>query len=453
MEADKVRKKLHGSILKGNKIRVEDAKPEKRKADDEPVLEEQKGNKRKTKKSKREDGVIGGFELPDGRKVKRGWTDPESHAAKKSKDKKEKKEKKTKDTRKQEKSKFTKEPELLFKTILPPNVAADQDSKSSKKKDKPISTKKDREVVVHEFEKTKKQASFLRSTRSASKTQVVTEFVDGKGWVDEDGKVIEQVNTRTTRQSKSANEATPEHEMKRKEKKKKENTTSVSEELKQSERKRKGKQKSIESTKDTPSPSETVEQADTATKDESPSQVAAPDTNPKTPHPLETIYKRSRNRPTFIDTTFSFFGDGDEGELDGSQDEARQSGSGDDREKTPFSRGARSGAPTPDTAAAFRRFSFSRGVVDEQEEQSDADELEHLSPVVEGVEDADKEANQLDGDDEGADEGGGAKEESVFAKWFWENRGENNRTWKRMRREAMKEKRKRENRRIGRKIV
>jgi len=45
------------------------------------------------------------------------------------------------------------------------------------------------------------------------------------------------------------------------------------------------------------------------------------------------------------------------------------------------------------------------------------------------------------------------KEESPFAKWFWENRGENNRTWKRMRREAMRDKRKRENRRIGRRIV
>lgn len=39
--------------------------------------------------------------------------------------------------------------------------------------------------------------------------------------------------------------------------------------------------------------------------------------------------------------------------------------------------------------------------------------------------------------------------ESDFANWFWENRGENNRAWKRRRREAAKEKRQRENRQRG----
>jgi hypothetical protein len=457
MEADKIKKKFHGSILKGNKIRVEEAKPEKRKADDEVIVEEQIGKKRKTKRSKREEGVFEGIELPDGRKVKRGWTDPEPYSTKKSKDKKDKKDKKAKSDRKPEKSKYTKEPELLFKTTVPPNLAADEDSKASKKKEKRKASKKDREVVVHEFENTKKQSSFLRSTRTGSKAKIAAEFVDGKGWVDEDGNLVEEVNTRITRQSKSAKDKAPEVEKKSKDKKrKKDKAVSISEEPEKTERKHKQKQKSTETPEDMPSPPETIEQTEKSPKEVSPSQVEGSEDIPKTPHPLETIYKRTQNRPTFIDTSFSFFDDGDDAGADGSL-EVGQSVSGDEREKTPFSRNMRSGAPTPDTAAAFRRFSFSRGVVDQGEDAIDEDdedeESDHLSQVSEGDEGDDKEAGQLYGEGEAADEDGKVKEESVFAKWFWENRGENNRTWKRMRKEAMKEKRKRENRRIGRKIV
>ena len=42
--------------------------------------------------------------------------------------------------------------------------------------------------------------------------------------------------------------------------------------------------------------------------------------------------------------------------------------------------------------------------------------------------------------------------ESDFAKFFWEQRGENNRTWKRRAREAKKEKRQRENRQQSRRF-
>jgi hypothetical protein len=43
----------------------------------------------------------------------------------------------------------------------------------------------------------------------------------------------------------------------------------------------------------------------------------------------------------------------------------------------------------------------------------------------------------------------GLKEDSEFTKWFWENRGDNNRAWKKRRRDAAKEQRQRENRRKG----
>lgn len=44
------------------------------------------------------------------------------------------------------------------------------------------------------------------------------------------------------------------------------------------------------------------------------------------------------------------------------------------------------------------------------------------------------------------------RQESDFAKFFWENRGDNNRAWKRRAREAKKEKRQRENRLRGRRF-
>src|SRR6478735_7237353 len=95
MEADKIKKKLNGAVLKGNKIRIEKARPEQRveptgEADQE---EEEKSRKKKKKskeskeesrKRKRDPEVVGGVVLTD-RKVKRGWTEPADQRRKKSK--------------------------------------------------------------------------------------------------------------------------------------------------------------------------------------------------------------------------------------------------------------------------------------------------------------------------------------------------------------------------------
>jgi hypothetical protein len=183
----------------------------------------------------------------------------------------------------------------------------------------------------------------------------------------------------------------------------------------------------------------------------------------KKPHPLETLFKRtpggSEKRPTPIDTSFNFFGGADQD--DSEEDELPTDLM--DGPRTPFTQHvearyiSRSGAPTPDTAAVHRRFSFNRGVVDtdfetgpfpnnEDEEEDEDNKMDLLSPV--------NEAN----DDEGATTNGaledtGDKDESPFTKWFWEKRGDNNRTWKRRRKEAVKEKRQRDTRRLGRRIV
>ena len=199
MEGKKLKKKLNGSILKGSKIRVEEARPSrKRKAagDEDGGEEAEEGEKKKKdkpkKKQKLEDGVIPGHELPEGRKVKRGWTDP----VKPSKEKRSK-EKPTIESRKvkTEASSYTDKPECLFKTKLPQNSEIALDEQQDKppnpaKKRKAKAVKK--EVVVHEFENTTKHASFLRTNQTAKDAKSAHEFVEGRGWIDEDGNVVEK---------------------------------------------------------------------------------------------------------------------------------------------------------------------------------------------------------------------------------------------------------------------
>jgi hypothetical protein len=136
---------------------------------------------------------------------------------------------------------------------------------------------------------------------------------------------------------------------------------------------------------------------------------------------------------------------------------------------TPFTRqdlqwrGLRSAAPTPDTAAIGRRFSFPWGRDDaEDEEESDVGagvELKDntranavLHALKKDEMDAEVDANATPlGRKEGEERQG--EDESEFSKWFWEHRGENNRAWKKRRRDALKVERQRENRRTGRKVV
>jgi hypothetical protein len=475
MEGDKVKKKLHGSILKGSKIRIEEAKPaKKRKVDDEEVAEEVEQTKKpkKPKKSKPEDNVIEGIELPDGRKVKRGWTEPETRR----KSKKDSKDKKDKKARKAEKSKYTKEPEMLFKTVLTPTAATENASSKSSKKEKRKS-KKDREVVVHEFEKTKKHASFLNASKNESTTKPASEFVEGKGWVDEDGNVVEEAHTRRIRDTISHkdladdDDSTSRKERKAKKGKSKSTSSAVDDSHPPTTSNRLTAptiEPTIESSPNPQPPNTSISPPPPSTSSLAPAKATSSTqptltTPPKTPHPLETIYKRPTNRPTSIDlpTAFSFFGANNDNNSD--DDEIKDGEVEDDEEglkRKSWARYARSGAPTPDTAAASRRFSFSRGIIDGDDDDEDSDAPKASSMKKrKGLGRVDEEDAEEGGDaGEGATATGedgdeGEREESAFAKWFWENRGDNNRKWKKMRREGMKEKRNRENRRIGRRIV
>ncbi|KAK2033159.1 hypothetical protein LX32DRAFT_554170 [Colletotrichum zoysiae] len=203
-DAEKLKKKLNGAVLKGVKMRIEKARPLE---DYTPVPEEEETGKKRKKKSKdkeerkrqkRDDNVIEGVQLHD-RKVKRGWTVPEEAKIreKKSKKDKEKKDKKDKTKRREERSKYTEKEECLLKTKLPakqlpPTTEAEDEPERKKRK------KKSREVIIHEFEKTTKFPTFLKATKPAPVESLTTEYVEGKGWVDAQGNVIEPPKTRRT---------------------------------------------------------------------------------------------------------------------------------------------------------------------------------------------------------------------------------------------------------------
>ncbi|CAG7946977.1 unnamed protein product [Penicillium olsonii] len=463
MEAEKIKKKLNGSMLKGKKFKVESARPQKRHRELEDPVPEADSSKKKSKKSKKqgpEDGVVEGFELPEGRKVKRGWT--ESNDAKQERRKSEKKGKKEKEAKLQPKSKYTDKSECLFRATLPPNRAADAaDDKKAKKK-------KSKDNVVHEFTKLTTQPSFLRTAQESAPPTAT--FEEGKGWVDADGNLKEPANDKIKKDNKRPGQVAGAKEKHRAtksaDKKKQSRKEKTPEESSESEDYTSSSGSSAEESSDSESEddeppkdasmssdSEQEEQEQVQAKQQTPQEEAAElseasepeaeaesttsdsqeatlettqaeDLPAKEVHPLEALFKRaapaaSDDQPKAEpEAGFSFFGNDIESEDEQSEPQPPF---------TPFTkndlqnRGQRSAAPTPDTAAATRHTKW--------DESEDSDDAEIDSPV-----------KARTGDDNG---------ETEFAKWFWENRGDNNRAWKKRRRDAAKEQRQRDNRKKG----
>lgn len=492
-DAAKLKKKLNGAVLKGQKIRVEPARPDYRPEPiGEPAMSEDKVPKKKERKAKketksnkrkREAEEIPGVELEDGRKVKRGWTvaeDPKSYKDK-EKRKKDKKEKKDKKARREVKSKYTDHPECLIKTVLPAEVIetgeVDEDGKKKRKKSKA------REVVVHEFAKTTKFPTFLKSSApsSSAKPRGEVEFVDGKGWVDEDGKVVEAVKTRPP---VSTAKTTVKSAEERLEQPSKDQSSSRDDKNGSDSSARADSSESEEAEVDEPdSDSSEEEEEESAVKDSASVRAASPLSKPistpksilkesarrpspsssrnglsitippSTPggltvHPLEALYKRPR-QPDGAPTgdaapevqPFSFFGNGDVEE-----DPAEATSQ---IPLTPFSRhdfetrGIRSAAPTPDTAHPSRVAKFwpdgdADDILEEDGEQDDED--------MDGMEAVDTDAQDHNVQEPSLAAGEAAESTSDFQKWFWEHRGDLNRSWKKRRKTAAKEKRYRENR-------
>ncbi|MBE7181796.1 MAG: hypothetical protein INR71_11430 [Terriglobus roseus] len=205
-------------------------------------------------------------------------------------------------------------------------------------------------------------------------------------------------------------------------------------------------------------------------------------------HPLEALFKRaapqeaakgsslspkSPRKPPPIDTSkaaFSFF------DADAALDEAQENGDGEAAAgaqgrpnltlppMTPVTkrdfhmRGLRSAAPEPDTATHERHFDFGAALDRIREGKEGSEDGisggQSSSNSTSDVEsDDDDEEEHDNGNDHGGEVNGESKQESEWRKWFYEHRGENNRAWRQKRREAMKLKRQRENRRLARKII
>jgi len=486
MDADKIKKKLNGSILKGTKVRIEKARPEKELSTqpDEP----ERPKKSRDKKRKR-DETIPGAEIGE-RSVKRGWTVPAA-PGKSGKDR-------TKDKNKI-KSKFTTQKECLFKTVLPPNKAANADAKVRKGKCK-------KEAVVHEFSKTTKYATFLRGNNTTGGAKTVKEFVEGKGWVDEEGNVIEEVKktkriTKSEVESKApaVEDSTSEEESGEDSSKEDSDQASDEESDQESDRPVVGSTTKVplkpahedetsddsSSEEDAPAvastpkaaPKPVAEDSDTSTSgsssedsdaesdgssessedsDEVSSEsseeqvdsrpvsrpqsssgppiglsIKIPTSASSTPisavHPLEALYKKAKSDSKEVSKpeapAFSFFGADDEADEEMDEVPAQPP-------LTPFTqrdfeyRGIRSAAPTPDTAHPNKRFTWPT---------DDSDDDAPSSPIRKST------------PGESSKEEEGAAPESDFQKWFYEHRGETTRAWKKRRRTAAKEKRHREN--------
>ena len=497
-DAEKLRKKFHGSTLRGSKMRVEKAKPEKR---HEPsVDEEETGKKRKKKSSedkeerkkrKRDYNAVEGVMLPEDRKVKRGWTITSEEAKhekrkSKSKDKTEKKGRKVK-------SKYTDKEECLMKTVLPANAptAAEVVAKNSKKKKK---GKAKREVVVHEFENTSKFPSFLRASSDAAPAKPVS---TGQTWPgvsnattgevakpvvvekpvekpaekpEEDAQSTSSEESDSDSDSDSdgaqpteASEAKPDADDSDEDDSESESASATS------EKNVEGKDAKMLDSDDSESESASTTSQKNGEKGDvtmSSPVSARPRSSssarnlsiqipPSTPaaaskevHPLEALYKKSKDADNVQSTPaaaepFSFFGGGADSEEDDEEEDlpARSS----QPPMTPFTkqdfdqRNIRSAAPTPDTAhpSRTRMFWAPNGGDDLQEE--DEEEQPEPSP-----------RRPVQNEEAGAEAGDKEdKEVSDFHSWFYENRRELNRSWMDRRRTAKKERRQRDNRAKG----
>ncbi|KAK4039518.1 hypothetical protein C8A01DRAFT_16505 [Parachaetomium inaequale] len=473
-DAEKLKNKLNGSVLRGVKIRIEPARPsrlppplaqaamaeEKLPRDTADGILPPKDKKDKKKKRKRDGEELSGLVLEDGRKIKRGWTsadEPKEKRSKKDKDKKGKKEKK------KTKSKYTDHAECLVKTVLPANAApltdADHSTPTKKKK-----KGRSREVVIHEFEKTTKFPTFLKAAAPASQSSVPLEFVEGKGWVNEDGDVVETVNTRpppsarvllSGKSKDHGQETVPDEES---------TADSSDDESRgncepESPVSAEGSERVLEPTgPDASSPSSPAKHDHPRPRSSGSLSIKIPPATPNEPkvHPLEALYKRPQQldgetpKAAPDGQGFSFFaGANDESaEEDGNVDAGEPSGV--HVPLTPFTRhdlelrGVRSAAPTPDTAHPSRGFTPWEGDNDDGE-QDDGD-VAYEESEDDDEQSASNGATTLGGEGDG-------KPASDFQKWFWENRGDLNRSWKKRRKVAGKEKRYRENKaRMGRAI-
>ena len=518
-QAQKIKKKLNGAILRGNKIVIEEARAPRIPSPDvemakkekkikekgvDPVTQEKLSDsaKKESKKRKRNDETIKGEEVLD-RQIKRGWTDPkaESKAAKREKRKKDGDKKERKKER--EKSKYTTEPECLVRTTLPPNVALPAKGIEGVVVDKKAKRGK-KDVVLHEFARTEKFATFLRPKGGPAKGKPAVEYIEGKGWVDEDGNVVEGEPPKPKHNEDLLKEIAKKNKVKNPKKVQSESEsedeeedvemkepapisdTSSSGSSSEDEEARGEESDEVDSSEDEaateePTKEDEPQAPESAAKQgyhsSSPSESEAEDANRHTTppeqssflsisipatatppvNPLEAIYKRRKpdgNAPTVAtESAFTFGLGGDDSDI---EEDAEEDDTAHAMPMTPYTkqefghRRIRSGAPTPDTAHPARKqqngwpgnyeYLDSGNAAEHEDEEG----LEHYGTVSSPTK---RLAEEVAGD-----KAEGEKKEETdpmqdFQKWFYENRGDANRAWKKRQKVAKKEVRQRENRR------
>ena len=510
MDAEKLRKKLNGATLKGTKVRIEKARPEIREQPDEDSPKPEKSKKKKSKskktsaendeddgprrKRKREHDVFEGVKLED-RKVKRGWTETQEEAQKKPKrtraskdkskdkgkekdkdadkekekdgdrDEDKKERKKVKQEKKRIRSKYTEGAECLLNTKVPPNAL-----KNLTPSDEPTKRRKkdrSRQVTIHEFEKTTKFPSFLKTSTAEDTGSAATEYVEGKGWVDDDGKVVESV---TVKEKPSA--------PKRKAASKKQ-TPEPAEESDDST-----SSSGTSSDEDSSESDSSDDEAAPVPKSPTPTQQMTPDIDmsdkarpmsssssrsltikippPITPssdkvHPLEALYKRAKADETVTATPaqaepFSFFGGGGDNNDDNEEEGDAEPSSQPVMPMTPYTRqdfewrNVRSAAPTPDTAHPSRMKNFwANGAEPDDEADTQDTQMNGVDVGAEEEEVPEEEEEEEEEEEASRSAPAATARKSEFQDWFWENRRDLNRSWMKRRKASAKEKRHREN--------
>ncbi|OAA50667.1 hypothetical protein NOR_01117 [Metarhizium rileyi] len=473
-EAEKLKRRLNSTTLKGAKMRIEKARPEERVEPTGNADSELKRKKRKSrdepersKKQKREHNLVEGVVLKD-RKVKRGWTESADtkRKNKRAKDKHIKDKDRDQEKRRRQKSKYTEQDECLLKTKLPPNAAGNLPASDAYKKKKKKGNV--REITVHEFEKTTKFPSFLKNSVPEMNGKPATEFLEGKGWVDEDGNVVEAVKhkevpeniskrkkptkTKITVQEESDDDETSSSgtssssedssEDSEGDEPEKANAKTTVPEVEDSESSSEDNQSSTEEDKTQSNPASKPEDTRPMSSSSSRSLTIQipPPTTPSAPkvHPLEALYKRARPSETTAAQTpsqdpqpFSFFDGADAG-----NDDAVDESTAAIIPMTPYTRqdfewrNVRSAAPTPDTAHP------SHVIWGPQEENG--------TQTADAIEEADEEPEE-EKEEEGGSPAPGQARSSDFQTWFWESRSELNKSWMARKKSAAKEKRHREN--------
>lgn len=438
MEAQKLKKKLNGSTLKGTKVKIEDAKPEKkRKSDDEEGTGSHKKARKLPRKQKGWPNGTGlpndfsGHELGRGRHVKRGWSETTDNG--KDPVEEEEDEGKADGERTNLDSK-----KLRFKTTLPPTTSTNEIQKSGKsnKKDKKQKGNNNQKVVVEEFGKKRKLPQ--TPIKPEGPGFGALNYEDGKGWVNEFGDVIEAERSSKQRTSAGSDQG-PERRISAIESREVADLPPLQDSVRSDDN-----DDDNEDNEDNMAVDEAAQDEPTATEPEKEKEV----------HPLEALFKRpttrasetaSKPRPKPINTSFSFFdaeAAAEDQEMEGESMPPQTPHTKRDLEW----RSIRSAAPTPDTAAIGRKFSFPGfGGSDKDDDEADIDET-----VEEEINGAKRASMDVDEAAVTAEHG---TEESAFRKWFYENRGDFNRGWKKRRRDEKKIERQRENRRVTRRVA